>query len=395
MYFSNPAVMPEMKELVKRLVAYCKELDPSRPIAIGGAQHEGLDKLCDVAGYNDDGAITHQDPGVPNMLTSYGCMSSYRPGRIDLYETRDSENLYTWRAGRALWCAFHHGSITSLGNLGICDLYRLPLNAYYAYRNKHKNEPIPNQSVRANVKKLELTADRLIIKGDGTDDVQLTCSMISERGERVYFENEITLEVENGPLVLPTGKSMIFNSKLKNLFDGKLQIEARGYYSGKSTVVAKMGSIKSNPVVIEVIADEDYIDQDIEYIPNELNSVKPKNPLADIIEYRPVVVSSEEVEGSSKCLTSPGKGCWMPSKNDSQPYLLLDLQQYYDRYQINIKTKFLSQLAMKIYTSIDGRDWEDIGVTDKKKFTINNRARYIKIRVNKKAKIKKIKMYEK
>ena len=394
MFFSKKEVMPDMKELVKRLVAYCKELDPTRPVAIGGAQREGLDKLGDIAGYNGDGSISFINPNVPNVLTSYGSISSYRPGRVDLYETKGSDIRYSWRAGRALWCGFHHGSISSIGNLGICDLYRLPLNAYYAYRNKNMNEPIPKPAVRDRVKRLELVADKNYLKGDGTDDVMITCTLVNNRGERVCYDGEITLEVVNGPLLLPTGKEMVFSSKLKNFFDGMFQIEARGYYSGKSLVVAKMGDISSNMLIVEVLADEDYDDQEIQYKPNKANKERPKSPYSDIVEFRPVMVSSEVVAGSSKCLTSPYPKYWSPAKNDTHPYLVMDFQQFYDRYTISVKTKLFSQLAMKISTSVDGRDWIDIGVTDKRRITINNRARYIKIRVNKKAKIKRIKVFE-
>ena len=394
MFFSEKKVMQDMKELVKRLVDYCHQLDPTRPVAIGGAHREDLDKLGDIAGYNGDGSITFKNPGVPNILTSYGSIPSYRPGRVDLYETKGSDMHYSWRAGRALWCGFHHGSISSIGNLGICDLYRLPLNAYYAYRNKNMNEPIPKPAVRDKVKRLELVADKNYLKGDGTDDVMITCTLVNNRGERVLYDGEITLEVVSGPLLLPTGKVMTFSSKLKNFFDGMFQIEARGYYSGKSLVLAKMGDIVSNMLIVEVLAEEDYNDQEIVYKPMLANRERPRSPYSDIVEYRPVFVSSEVIPGSSKCLTSAYPKYWSPQKTDTHPYLVIDFQQFYDRYTIYVRAKLFSQLAMKISTSVDGRDWVDIGVTDKRRITINNRARYLKIRVNKKAKIKRIKIFE-
>ncbi len=394
MFFSKKEVIKDMKELVQRLVDYCHQLDPTRPVAIGGAHREDMDKLGDIAGYNGDGAIIFKNPGVPNVLTSYGSIPSYRPGRVDLYETKGSDVHYSWRAGRALWCGFHHGSISSIGNLGICDLYRLPLNAYYAYRNKNMNEPIPKPAVRDKVKRLELVADKNYLKGDGTDDVMITCTLVNNRGERVCYDGEVRLEVVSGPLLLPTGKTMTFSSKLKNLFDGMFQIEARGYYSGKSLVLAKMGDVVSSMLIVEVLADEDYTNQDIVYMPLPANKERPKSPYTDIIENKPVFVSSEVISGSCRCLTSTYSKYWSPQKTDSQPYLLIDFQQFYDRYTIYVKAKLFSQLAMKISTSIDGRDWIDLGVTDKRRITINNRARYIKIRVNKKAKIKRIKIFE-
>ena len=394
MFFSKKEVLEDMKALLIRLCDYVHELDSTRPVAIGGCQRGGLDKFCDVAGYNGDGAIIFKNPDVPNMLTGYGSFAAYRPGKVDLYETRDSENLYHWRAGRAIWCGFHHGSIAGIGNLGICDLYRLPLNAYYAYRNKNLGLPIPKQAIRDNVKRLELTVDKNYLKGDGTDDVMLTCTMYGSHNERVSYDGEVEIEVISGPLILPTGKKMTFHSSLKNCFDGVCAIEARGYYSGKSLVVAKMEDLTSNMVVIDVVSNEDYYN-DIVYEVAEKTPVRQSSTSVDIIENKPVMVSSESLVGSSIALTDPlVKKYWSPDKNDSQPYLILDMQKYYYRYNVQVKTKLFSSIIMKIFTSTNSRDWEEIGITDKHSITITNRARYIKIMVNKKAKIKNIKIYE-
>lgn len=179
-FFSKKKAMNEARELIARLAEYCHELDSTRPAGLGGTQRGGLDTLADVSGYNGDGAVLFKNPPVPNMVAEYGSIASYRPGKVDLYETKGSNEYYPWRAGRCIWCGFHHGSIAGIGNLGICDLYRLPLNAYYAYRKKNLGIEIPEQSVKGKPYSLKLTADKKEISTDGTDDTMLTCEVINK-----------------------------------------------------------------------------------------------------------------------------------------------------------------------------------------------------------------------
>lgn len=44
-------------------------------------------------------------------------------------------------------------------------------------------------------------------------------------------------------------------------------IEARAYYSGKSTVLAKCGNLISNELTITALGAEKYSNQNIQYIP--------------------------------------------------------------------------------------------------------------------------------
>ena len=396
-FFSKKKAMNEARKLIVRLVEYCHELDSTRPAGLGGTQRGGLDTLADVSGYNGDGAVLFKNPPVPNMVAEYGSIASYRPGKVDLYETKGSNEYYPWRAGRCIWCGFHHGSIAGIGNLGICDLYRLPLNAYYAYRKKNLGIEIPEQSVKGKPYSLKLTADKKEISTDGTDDTMLTCEVINKNGERVQGDFEITLEVTSGALMLPTGKKMLFNEQLNNCFDGMCAIEARAYYSGKSTVLAKCGNLTSNEIAITALGTEEYSNQNIQYIPAPKTNVQKRtNRKINIINDRPVMVSSESVVGSSICLTTKSKHkYWSPDRNDREPCIILDLENCYESFEVNISQPIFRKTNYNIFFSTDKENWTAISLNTKaRKIKTKNEARYIKIAVSENVKIKKIKIFE-
>lgn len=69
------------------MVDRSRELDSSRPAAIGGCQRplgdKRIDRIGDLCGYNGDGASLpdFQNPGVPNIVSEYGSVTSDRPGK--------------------------------------------------------------------------------------------------------------------------------------------------------------------------------------------------------------------------------------------------------------------------------------------------------------------------
>jgi beta-galactosidase len=149
-FFSEPQVMPKVANLLEELSALCRELDPSRPAAIGGAQRpldgSRIDHCGDIAGYNGDGATqpSFRNPGVPSLVSEYGSVTSDRPGNYDPgwgdLAKDGGKPVHEWRAGQAVWCGFDHGSIagSSLGKMGIVDYFRIPKRAWYWYRNEYR-----------------------------------------------------------------------------------------------------------------------------------------------------------------------------------------------------------------------------------------------------------------
>ncbi|MEG1529332.1 MAG: glycoside hydrolase family 2 TIM barrel-domain containing protein, partial [Clostridia bacterium] len=300
-YFSRQDVYPAAKALLTRLVDYTRTLDNSRPVAIGGAQRGGFDKFGDIIGFNGDGATLFNNPPKPNMISEYGSIASYRPGKFDFYETKGSAEYYDWRAGRCIWCGFHHGSIADIGNLGIIDLYRLPLKAYYAYRQKQCGIAPPTFAKEGLAHCIKLTADKTEITTDGTTDSYIVARVYDKDGNRISGNFEITFEVVSGGGLLPTGRKMVFNESLKNCFDGACAIEVRAYFAGKTTIKASADGLVCDQLTIEATGDTPYSGQNLSYPiapPYTRPSLKGVRPRINIMRDRPVTVSSECQQGS-------------------------------------------------------------------------------------------------
>jgi beta-galactosidase/beta-glucuronidase len=116
-FFSQKQTLPQVRVLLSKEVAFAHELDPTRPVGIGGCQRGNIDKLGDIAGYNGDGARLFIDPGIPSIVTEYGSTTAVRPGNYDPgwgdLNTANGQDKsqpypwrYPWRSGEAIWCGF-------------------------------------------------------------------------------------------------------------------------------------------------------------------------------------------------------------------------------------------------------------------------------------------------
>ena len=185
------------------------ELDPTRPAAVGGAQREGFDKLGDVAGYNGDGARLYINPGFPNLVTEYGSCTADRPGDLRSLLGRSSDPAIPLRSGQAIWAGFQHSSNCglSMGKMGIIDYFRLPLRAWYWYRNAYLKIPPPEWPKPGVPAKLQLQADRTTLAApDGTDDCHLIVTVLDAAGRHVSNSPPVTLNVESGPGEFPLAR---------------------------------------------------------------------------------------------------------------------------------------------------------------------------------------------
>lgn len=87
-FFSTPEAIPGVRHLLERMVKLSRQLDPTRPAAIGGAQRplgkDRIDLIGDIAGYNGDGATLSdfQQPAIPSVISEYGSTTAERPGSI-------------------------------------------------------------------------------------------------------------------------------------------------------------------------------------------------------------------------------------------------------------------------------------------------------------------------
>jgi len=271
-FFTADATKPKMSALLTKEVTLTHQLDPSRPAGIGGAQRpqgaSRIDKLGDVAGYNGDGATISdfQNPGIPSVVTEYGSVSATRPGAYDPGWGNLSATLtngvpteYAWRAGQALWCAFDHGSVgsTKLETMGIVDYFRLPKRAWYWYRNTYAKVGPPTWPTSGTPAALQLTADKTSLAAvDGTDDTQLTVTVVDSKGTAITNNVPVTLSVSSGPGEFPTGTSITFTPTGGGdqsdiaILDGKAAIEFRSYYSGMSVIKATSPNLTAATITI-------------------------------------------------------------------------------------------------------------------------------------------------
>ena len=272
-FFTSSATLDKAKALATKLRDYSHQLDPTRKAGLGGVQRASLDQLsiCDVAGYNGDGAkITNT--WMPNMVTEYGSYTSDRPGTYgptygDTANPNDpsSFTLTTDSAGLAIWAGFDHGTIFGPGyaRMGMIDYYRLPKDQWYWYRaNKAKWSGITNiadptpvareQSATGTATAMTLETGRnspTTITDDGITDTQLVVTMRNASGAWVNDTRAVTLTVTSGPGVLPGGKSYTFTPGAE-AFNGKAAIEFRSYYAGTTTITAKSAGLPDATITI-------------------------------------------------------------------------------------------------------------------------------------------------
>ena len=240
-FFTEPSTLVRVREFLSELVALAHQLDPTRPVAVGGAQRGDIDKLGDIAGYNGDGAQLYLNPGIPNAVSEYGSTvcdrpGSYEPGWGDL-QTEQLE----WRCGQALWCAFDHGSIAGhFGSMGMVDYFRLPKRQWYWYRQAYRQIPPPLWPVDGTPARLLLTSDKATLHGtDSLDDAQVVVAVLDADGQRIGNSPEVTLTIESGPGEFPTGSCITFGPDSDiAIRDGQAAIEFRSYYAGTTVIRA-------------------------------------------------------------------------------------------------------------------------------------------------------------
>ncbi|MBD2848124.1 beta-galactosidase [Paenibacillus sp. IB182496] len=329
-FFSEPEVMDAARALTVRLVGHARTLDSSRPAAVGGAQREGFDTLGDLAGYNGDGAALYRDPGFPSFVSEYGSVIGDRPGVYAPGYTDGVETNPRWRSGKALWCGFHHGSIAGdMGRMGMIDYYRLPLGAWYWYRNERLGIAPPPPARRAGACALELRSDRREIATDGTDDAHLIVQTVDEQGRRVDLPAVVTLEVVEGGGIFPTGRSIELSTASLSFLDGMGAIELRSYYAGRVVVQASSAGLRAATLELEAYGEEAWAGQRVhmpEGPPSRLTPPRADAP-ADIALHRPVFCSSQAADSPAMHVTDARAAtCWRPASGAAGEWLAVDLE---------------------------------------------------------------------
>jgi hypothetical protein len=246
-FFTHQSTMPKVRELLKELVAYSHELDPTRAAAIGGSQRGEIDKLGDIAGYNGDGARLFIKPGVASVVSEYGSVIDFRPGKYDAgWGDMESQPQFEWRSGQAIWSGFDYGTHAGqLGQMGIIDYQRIPKNKWYWYRKTYLGIEPPAPTVAGTPAQLKLSADKTVIQqADGTDDVHLLVTVLDAQGRALSNSPDVTLTLVSGPGEFPGGSSISFSNQSNiAIRDGKAAIEFRSHYAGTSVIKASSAGL--------------------------------------------------------------------------------------------------------------------------------------------------------
>ncbi len=268
--FFNGGPTDRVIALLKKAVGLTHQLDPAptgRPAAIGGAQAAiggtQPDTLGDVAGFNGDG-VGYDNPGMPNLVSEYGSVSSTRPGSYDpgwanLTVTNNMPAQPAWRSGVSKWCVFDHGTqaAASYGIMGVVDYFRIPKRSYYWYRNAYAKVAAPTWPTSGTPAGLKLTTSTTSLTAvDGTQDAWLLVTVVDSAGKPLSNNVPVTLTITSGPGELPTGPSITFTPPGSGeasdiaILDGQAAIEFRTYYAGTSVIEATSPGLTSASVTI-------------------------------------------------------------------------------------------------------------------------------------------------
>lgn len=346
-FFSEKAVMPKVSALLQELVQVSRELDPTRPAAVGGAQRpiddaNRIDRIGDIVGYNGDGASVpaFQNPGLPNIVSEYSSTTSDRPGNYspgwgDLAKD-GGKAVHEWRAGQAIWCGFDHGSIagSALGKMGIVDYFRIPKRSWFWYRNEYTGVKPPEWPQKGIPAALTLSSSKTTdILTNGTDDAQLTVTVTDDKGKSLSNSPPVELAITSGPGEFPTGPSIRFEEKSDiRILDGQASISIRAWQAGETVVKATSPGLKDATITLQFTGGPRYVE-----------GTTPKAAIRSYVKFDPQ--SAEKTEStfgpnnptfasSSASGSAPGLAtdtdattAWKADPTDTQPSLTLDTEK--------------------------------------------------------------------
>lgn len=377
-FFSAPEVMPKVRRFLKELVAYAHELDPSRPVAVGGSQRGEIDKLGDIAGYNGDGARLFPDPGIPNVVSEYGTTMADRPGEFapgwgDLPETpgANPSQAYSWRlpwrSGEVIWCGFDHGSVAGrqFGAMGMVDYFRLPKRQWFWYRATYRGIPPPAWPADGVPAALALVADKTTLTAvDGTDDAHLTVSVLDAQGTVLSNCPTVTLAIVSGPGEFPTGTSITFAADTDiPIRDGSAAIEFRSYHAGETVIRATSPGLRDAEIritstggpkyvagVTPAVAPRPYVRFRNALLPGATGQFGRENPTR----------ASSEAAGHSARNANDGLPwtSWQADAADAGPWMRVDLERVVTLQRVKLQFPTEGAWRFRVELSEDGEhDW--------------------------------------
>lgn len=356
-FFTKQETLPEVRRLLKEMVALSHQLDPTRPAAIDGAQRGEIDKLGDVAGYNGDGASLFSNPGIPNFVAEYGVTMAdrpgdYAPGWDDLVNTKGADKAregswrLPWRSGEVIWAGFDHGSIAGkrFGGMGMIDYFRLPKRQYYWYRNAYAHVPPPVWPVAGTPAALRITTSApTIARADGTDDVQLIVSVVDAAGRRLSNSPPVRLAIESGPGELPTGRAIDFAPDSDIVIrDGEAAIAMRSWQAGMTRLRATSPGLEDGVASVRTLQGPAFVAGKTPLVAN-----RPYIPFAPPLREHPgdgvfgpsnpTFASSNAPDHSSQLVNDGNPATyWAPVPGDTTRSVTIDLERVVEVHRLTL-----------------------------------------------------------
>ena len=386
------------KALMSDLVALSRELDPTRPAAIGGAQRGDVDRLGDIAGYNGDGTRLFINPGVPNMVSEYGAISKPHDAFEPFWGELQAER-YPWRSGEAIWAGADYGSIAGKQGLkGIVNHQRLPKRSWHWYRKAIRGIEPPPAPIDGVAAKLRLGADKTTIRGtDATDDVQLTVTALDAQDRHVRTCPPITLTIEAGPGEFPTGRSITFAADSDiGLADAQAAMAFRSYHGGRSVIRATSPGLADAAIEITTEGEPRFVEgvtplvSDRPYEPPPVSEAAKRamNNAVNVALNRPSR-SSSEAEGYPARCANDGNATTRWGAAEALGDWTVDLEGFYQLASLRLTFPEEANFRFVVEFSTDARTWNaaiDRSVTDNVRQVRNDVfppgavARYVRVR---------------
>lgn len=397
-FFSDDATMQAVKNLLNAATDSSRVWDPSRAVAIGGAQRGGVDKLGKgaIAFYNGDGATLYPNPGVPNMVSEYGINFDARPGTFDPgwgELGNGMTNRPAWRSGHVVWCGFDHGTVggPGLALLGVVDYFRIPKRSYYWYKQAYAQgiaTPVaPVWSKTGVPAKLKIEASTTVLEStDGVEDAHLVVTVLDANGLPISNNVPIKLEIVSGPGEFPTGKSISFAAPSTNeasdivIRDGQCAIEFRSYYGGTSWIKATSAGLIADSISMTTngipVYQKGVTPETVNRPYHRFTGTTVAPSMSDLllVKSRPVKVSST-LTGTNQSNVNDGSSStsWKPDVNDTEKWCVLSMEAVYciNRIQIEFPTAGAYRYVIEVPAGDNG--W--IKVIDQSESENNNKIR--------------------
>lgn len=378
-FFTTKETLAPVRELLQKEVALSHEIDPTRPVAIGGCQRGEMDKIGDIAGYNGDGARLFINPGVASVVSEYGSTESGRPGKfipgwgdLPLGANQDKSKpypwRYEWRSGEAIWCGFDHGSVAGkrFGSMGIVDYARIPKRSYHWYQNQYKGIPVPQERILGTPTAIKLTADKTVIKNDGTDDAHLLVSILDSEGREISNSPEVKLSIISGPGEFATGSTITFNATSDiEIIDGLAAAEFRSYYGGETIIKAESSGLKDAVIKIKTEGFPIFDGSDAHKTterPYFIYTGKESKENETVFGLDNPTRSSSEAAGHSSRMASDGNpsSFWLAADTETGSWWQVDLERFVDIKEIKLTFPEAANFCYRLETLDSENKWKII-----------------------------------